>query len=134
MKIYLAFKFTGEEVTQLTEKLNRLSATLRSAGHEVYCSIEDEDFFHANKYSNKDILTHELKHIDTSDVVLAFIETPERSEGMLVEIGYTIGEGKPFILLVKKGIKTTTIHQVAKSVIEFDTVTDLCEKLSKISL
>lgn len=133
MKIYLAFRFTGEDPIKLEEKLKVVTSAIKEGGSDVYCSIEDENYFHENNFQNKDILQHELKKLDESDLLMALIDSSERSEGMLVEIGYILAKNKPFVLLIKRGIKTTTIHQMAKTVIEFDTLEELSEKLKSIN-
>lgn len=39
MKIYLAFKFTGEDPVMLDKELSAIGETLKEAGHEVFCSF-----------------------------------------------------------------------------------------------
>ena len=48
---------------------------------------------------------------------------------MLIEIGYAIGTGKPFALAIKKGAKTTYLTEIAKPVVFFEDIDDLCTQL-----
>jgi nucleoside 2-deoxyribosyltransferase len=131
MKIFLSYRFTGEDPVELQKNLSAIIQTLRGGGYEVYCSIEDEAWFREKKHTNKEIMEHAFKIIDECDLLLAYIKSDEKSEGMLVEIGYFIGKGKPFALALKRGVKTTSIAEMAKPLIEFDALEDLCEKLSQ---
>lgn len=132
--IYLCYRFTGEDINELMETLGKILSSLRSVGHTVYCSIEDEKWFKENHKTNKEILNHALERLDKSDVILAFVRSDQKSEGMLLEIGYMIAKGKSFALALKREIKTTFLAELANPLIEFDSVDDLCDKLIKVNL
>ncbi len=129
MKIFLSYRFTGEDPIELKDSLGKIVSVLRSSNHEVYCSLEDEDWFRAQKRTNKEIMEHAFAQLDNADLLLAYVKSDEKSEGMLLEIGYFVGKGKPFALALKNGVKTTSIKEMANPLIEFDTVDELCEKL-----
>jgi len=132
--IYLCYRFTGEDINELTETLGKILSSLRSIGLTVHCSIEDEKWFRENHKTNKEILSHALEQLDKSDVILAFVRSDQKSEGMLLEIGYMMAKGKSFALALKRGTKTTFLAELAKPLIEFDSVDDLCDKLTKVNL
>lgn len=131
MKIILAFRYTGEDPAELKVTMGAIASSLRSLGHEVYCSIEDDDDFKSEKKSNKDIMLHTYAMCDWADMLFAFIRSNEKSEGMLMEIGYMHGKGKPVALARKRGVYTTSIHEMAEPFIEFDEVEDLLESISR---
>ncbi len=132
-KFFLSYKFTGEDITELIETLSKILATLRTLGHKVYCSIEDEKSFQENLKTNKKILHHTLNHLDDSDLIFAFVRSEQKSEGMLLEIGYALAKEKPFVLAIQNGIKTTFLTEIANTLIEFESVNDLCEKLKEVN-
>ena len=129
MKILLAYRFTGEDPVELKETLGRMTAVLRRLGHTVYCSIEDEDSFKGGKQTNKQIMEHAFREVDKVDMVFAFIRSNEKSEGMLMEVGYAFGQKKRVGLALKRGCFTTSLHEMADPFVEFDTVDELCDKL-----
>jgi nucleoside 2-deoxyribosyltransferase len=131
MKLFLSYRFTGEDPVELNISLSAIISVLRTAGHEVYCSIEDESWFQEQKRTNREIMEHAFSKLDESDAILAYIKSDEKSEGMLVEIGYAIAKGKRLILAVKQGVKTTSISQMASPCLQFDTIDDLILKLQK---
>lgn len=132
--IFLSYRFTGEDINELTETLGKILAALRSVGHAVYCSIEDEKWFRENYRTNKEILKHALERLDKSDVILAFVKSDQKSEGMLLEVGYMMAKSKSFLLALKRGTKTTFLAELAEPLIEFDSIDELCDKLTKINL
>lgn len=132
--IFLSYRFTGEDTNELTETLGKILSALRSVGHTVYCSIEDEKWFRENNRTNKEILAHALERLDKSDVILAFVKSDQKSEGMLIEVGYMLAKDKTFALALKRGIKTTFLAEIADPFIEFDSIGDLCDKLTKVNL
>jgi nucleoside 2-deoxyribosyltransferase len=131
-KIFLSHRFTGEDINDLRETLGKITSTLRTEGHEVYCSIEDTAWFQEQKHTNKEIMEHAFRKLDESEAIIAFIRSPERSEGMLMEIGYSLAKGKSFILAIKKDLKTMAIGEMANPLIEFETVEELCKKLKTV--
>lgn len=132
--IFLSYRFTGEDINELTETLGKILAALRSVGHTVYCSIEDEKWFRENNRTNKEILKHALERLDKSDIILAFVKSDQKSEGMLLEIGYMMAKGRSFALALKRETKTTFLAELAEPLIEFDSIDDLCDKLTKVNL
>jgi nucleoside 2-deoxyribosyltransferase len=131
-KIFLSHRFTGEDINDLRETLGKITSALRAEGHEVYCSIEDTTWFQEQKHTNKEIMEHAFRKLDESDIIIAFIRSPERSEGMLMEIGYALAKEKPFALALKTGLKTMAIGEIANPLIEFERTEDLCEKLKTV--
>lgn len=132
MKIFLSYRFTGEDPVELKENLGKILNSLRANNHDVYCSIEDEAWFQEKKHTNKDIIEHAFKKLDEVDMVLVYIKSVEKSEGMLIEIGYALSKGKKIALAINSGINTTFVRQIADPVIEFDSLDRLCEKLKTL--
>jgi len=128
---FLSYKFTGEDINLIKEKLEKILPILRLNGNSVYCSFEDQDFFKKNNFDSKKILEHALKKLDDCEKGLILLDSDQKSEGMLLEIGYMVAKEKPFILAKRNGIKTTFLEKIAEDVINFDSVEELCNKLNK---
>ncbi|MDP2599006.1 MAG: nucleoside 2-deoxyribosyltransferase [Candidatus Liptonbacteria bacterium] len=119
MKFFISYRFTGEDLRKLKPLLGSMQEALTTAGHKNYCSFEWQSHFVKNNFSNAQILRHSLNELDNSDVLLAFINSPEKSEGMLLEIGYALAKKKRLYVLIRKGVKTTFVLEMADKVIEF---------------
>jgi len=133
MKIYLAYKFTGEKRTVLKSDLNAIIRTLESAGHTVFCAFQQETLFQQHHYSAKQIMDSSLPHLRAADILLAYIKSPEKSEGMLLEIGYAYALKKPIYVALKQGIVTHFITAMAAQVIKFTSHKNLQTQLSSLS-
>ncbi len=131
MKIFLSYRFTGEDPIILEQTLSQIKNALEHVGHQVFCSFWEEQRFRDGNFSNKQILEYALKELDSSDVYFAFVKSAEKSEGMLLEAGYALANKKPMWVAVKKGVKTTFLTELADKRIEFETLDDLSQKLSK---
>lgn len=134
MEIYLAYRFTGEDYKTLQKTLAGICDALTKAGYEVYCSINDDDFFRQNNYSTRQILDHELVELSKADRILAFIDSDNRSEGLLIELGYALAKGKPIILAVRKGVNIHTSSALADQLIEFDNYEHLNQLIGQLEL
>ncbi len=134
MKIYLAYRYTREDHDELRKTLHQLCPAIEKAGHTCYCCLDDQKHFLKNNYTHQQILEHALHELDKSDTLLAYIKGAEKSEGMLLEIGYALAKKKRFILAVKKGVRTTFLHEIAHQVIEWETMEELIEKLKKLKV
>jgi nucleoside 2-deoxyribosyltransferase len=132
MKVFLSYRFTGEDPKVLKETIQRICNSLEKAGHSHFCSLWKGDFFNENKYTNKQILHHALKELDNSDIYLAFIKSGDKSEGMLIEAGYALAKGKKFYLAIRKGVYTTFMREIADKIIEFEDLEGLCCELNKL--
>jgi len=132
MKIALSYKFTGEDYSKLKEFLDEVCNSLKKAGHQPFGTYTKKEEFDKNKTSLKKIMLTALEFIDNSDCHLVIINNQEKSEGMLLEIGYSYAKKKRIIICIKKGIKTTWIKELINEIIEYETIEDLSEKLQKI--
>ena len=132
MRVFLSYRFTGEDPKILNEILHSICNSLEKAKHNNFCSFWSEDLYKKNKFTNKQILKHALDELEKSDVYLAFVKSEEKSEGMLLEAGYALAKKKKIYLAIKKGIRTTFLREIADKVIDFENLDELYEKLGKL--
>lgn len=125
-KIFITYKFTGETREELERTVGDLTRFLKSKGHNVYCTLSDNNI----QAQSKDVLfNYAFKEIDKSEVVMIFLKSDEKSEGMLMEIGYAMAKNKRIVLLVKKEVKKTHIRNLIKEQYEFSDMAELYNKL-----
>ena len=132
MKIYIAYKFAGENQEELIRTLKEISDILEEKGHKVYYASKEEDLFTKKKFTFKQILNHALKELDNSDAILVFVKSNEKSEGMLLEVGYALSKKKKIILAIKQGVNLPFTEDIADRTIEFTDINYLKEKLGEI--
>ncbi|MDD5700007.1 MAG: hypothetical protein PHH00_02325 [Candidatus Nanoarchaeia archaeon] len=131
MKYYIAYRFTGEDPKELEKILGDICSSLNKIGHTNYCSFFDPSM---GNIGNKNVIIKAFRELDKSDALFVFIKSEEKSEGMLIEIGYALSKKKKIILLIKKGVKTTFVREIADRVIEFNDFDDLRNKLGELEI
>ncbi|MBU3897294.1 MAG: hypothetical protein KJ697_05205 [Nanoarchaeota archaeon] len=133
MKIFLIYRFTGEEIVKLEKICNKIIASLEKAKHICFCSLSKEKYYKKNKFTRKQSYLDTMKEIDNYEAVLVFIKSNKKNEEILVEVGYAVAKGKKIFLAIKNGVRSELIEQISDKIIKFDTVEDLCKKLSKLN-
>jgi len=133
-RVFISYKFTGEDKEKLNKTILGLYDSLDKAGHVYYSTILDSDQFVSEKWSGKQIMQKAFKEIDCSDVILFFVKSPEISQGMLVELGYALAKKKKLVLAIGSQIKESIFRRQIREVIEFKDLEDLFNQLSKLKL
>ena len=128
MKIQLAYKMTGENREEVIGMLKKIKEVLEGRGLEVYVP----ELSPARPDSKKELYLDTLEKLNGADVLLAIIKSNEKSEGMLMEIGYAMGKGKKIIAAVCDCVKDTHLRELVNLVVEFDGVDDLYGKLKGV--
>jgi len=137
-KVFIAYRYTGEPEEKLTEMVVRLKVSLASVGLEAICSFESEDDFRKAEMNPGNIVEYMCRKLSEMDYLLAVVKTDEKSEGMLMEVGYRNAlkdykiKHPLFILAVKRGVYTH-MRFMADVVLEFEDLDDLCVKISHLS-
>jgi len=133
-RVFISYRFTGEEPKELKKTLLQIHETVEKAGHEHYSTIFDSEQFADKRWSGKQIMEKAFNEIDKSDLVLFFVKSPEVSQGMLVELGYTLAKNKRVILAIQKEIRDSIFRRHIDEVIEFEDLEELKNKLTGLSL
>ncbi len=133
-KIFISYKHTGEKPETLQKTVGFVCKALAKEGHDVYCSLNDENLFREKNFSVKEILNHALLKLKKSDLVFAFVNSKDRSEGQLIELGYAYSKNTPIILAAKKGTCVHTSKSIAHKYFEFNSLKDLADKITAIKL
>lgn len=79
-------------------------------------------------------MEHAFKEIENSDALLIIIRNENKSEGMLMEVGYALSKKKRILLLIEENVKDTYLRELADDVVEFNDVDGLCDKLKKLKI
>ncbi len=134
MKAFIAYRFSGENITKVMPLLMAVRDSLKKKGVESYCTLFDEERFRNNGMSAKEIMSHAFSIIDDSDFLFVLQRSEEKSEGMLMEVGYCIAENKPIIVATKSRIYNTYLPQLATIAFEWSGIEDLSEKIGQLNL
>lgn len=132
MKLYIAYRFSGRDKDELKNSLTSVSKVLTGTGHETFIFCRDEQNWGEKEMLPEEIFAKALKHIEESDGLLAWQNSPEKSEGLLLEVGFAKGLGKRIIVAVKKDVPATFLRCVADEVVEYESDEKLLELLTEI--
>ncbi len=133
-KIFISYKFTDEVLSELQENMAKISKSFRDKGHSIFCSIESEEMYQKNKYTVAQMMSHALSELSNSDAMFVYNSSDQRSEGMLIEMGYALAKNKPIILAAKKGININSSKGIATTLVEFDSLEDLLIQIKDIKI
>ena len=131
-RVFIAYRFTGEDPVEIKKIISQIGEVLESTGYSFYCAIFDSDQFENENWSGKKILGKVFKEIDNSDLVLFFVNSSKISQGMLVELGFSLAKNKEIILAIKKDITDSIFRRQIENVLEFENLDDLKKQLTKI--
>lgn len=100
MKVFISYNFLSNDKSVLKEKLTKISNLLENLGHTTFIHWRDkQNWENTNSgFSPKKIITNAFESIDGCDVLIAFTETTNKSQGMLLELGYAFAKEKKVIL------------------------------------
>lgn len=125
MKCFLSYRHTGENPRKLSQLLDPIVSTLKKQGHHVICTFFDEHNTLGTTAPPKDMMAQALRLIDTVDVLLVLQDSPERSEGMLMEVGYCIAKNIPVIVATRSTVSGTYLPSMADAATRYDSIEDL---------
>jgi len=129
MRIYIAYKFLGSDKDILKSTLTNLSSMIEDCGHQPFIFYRDNQKWGTVKTPENLIMSQAFDEIEKSDAFFAFVESEEKSEGMLLEAGYAKAKHKKIILAIKKDINLRFLISITDEIIEFDTMNDLKKKI-----
>ncbi|MFH1358805.1 MAG: nucleoside 2-deoxyribosyltransferase [archaeon] len=130
MKIQLAYKMTGENREEVIEMLKEIKSILEEKSNEVYVPELNPD----RPKTKKELYLDTLRKLDSADVLLAIIKSDDKSEGMLMEIGYAMGKDKKVVTAIWDCVKQTHLRELANQVIEFNNIDNLYKKLKEVDI
>jgi len=124
MKVYIAYKFSNEESSELREKLENLDEIVKSLGFETFIFQRDVKNWDSGVLDSKIVVEKAVEELKKCDVLVCFIDGNEKSEGLLLECGYFKGLGKKVVLVVKKDVRYVLLREFVDDVIEFEDMND----------
>ena len=131
MKIYIAYRFSGQDKDELKNSLSKISKVLTDAGHETFIFFRDEQNWGETTMPPKEIILSAFRHVESNDCLLAIQNSAEKSEGLLLEVGYAKGLGKQIVLAIKQDVSAVFLRGVADKIIEYNSDEELLELLKQ---
>jgi nucleoside 2-deoxyribosyltransferase len=130
MKMFIAYRHTGEKTKDLEDLLGNVRAALSEAGVNVYCAFFEEAEFQSRSLAAHQIMDHAFSLIDGSDMLFVIQTSKNKSEGMLMEVGYCIAKKIPIVVAVKSDVKQTYLPDMANTSFRWKDPEDLKRQIA----
>jgi len=144
MKIWLAYRFRGEDLKKLKEQLDAIRAAFQESGHEIFTMIDDIQKWDWDNPAipKTEIIRQEYSLAKTCDIALCIYTSFEPSEGRGWDAGFFAGMGKPTIMAVHNSISDPYIEGLYSenpanknfnlpAIIRYENLKDIVKSLKK---
>lgn len=134
MRLFCSNAYTGQDINEVTNRMQLVVDALDSAEHDPYCPIFDP--YKIELQSAGDIpaiFTYAFENLKTCDGMVAIVVSEKRSEGQLMEIGALLAAKKPLYLFMKDSVNEDSSHlpRLARQKIVWSDEDDLHTKLQE---
>jgi len=102
MKITISYKQTWVPTQELNEKLWKIKEIIENMWHTTFTYFLDTSF---KSQTPKEIIYKAKSEIETSDIIVAFINYPWKSEGMMQELWIAYWLNKQILVLINKKLE-----------------------------
>jgi hypothetical protein len=134
MKIFVAYRYTGEDISKLEKILSKIKNILEKKGNDIFCSLFFNEHFESKKMSTNDVYKFCLEQLISHDLILFFIKSEEKSHGMELELRKAIEHKKKIVVAIQKNLCFSEYRIRASKIIEFDDLPNLFNLLKTIDL
>lgn len=132
MGYFIAYRHTGADPERLNHLLPSARDALQKTGNDIYCTYFDEDEFQRKGHGPKEIMDHAFQKIEEMGGLFVIVDDENKSEGMILEIGFCIAKEIGFIVAKRAGV-TSYLDQLATASFEYDDVEDLVQKIEGVA-
>lgn len=130
MNIAIAYRYTGEDPREVKELLEKVCSSIRSRGHDLFCSIEVEQRFRDEEFTLDQIYDFCRVEFKKRDVIFVLLRSNNKSKGIELELSDANTEQKPVVLATPRHVNL--YRDQAQQIIEYDSLEELCQLLSAL--
>ena len=130
MRFFLSYKYSDLSKDTLNATVQKLVNHIRGFGHNIFCNLEKDDFYHKNNYNTEQIMNDCFSMINRSTRHITFVTSAGLSEGMLIETGYAKKQNNPILLLINKDVYSNSLKAIVDDMIIYNDFDDLLEQLT----
>jgi nucleoside 2-deoxyribosyltransferase len=133
VKAFVSYRHTGADEAEFRPQLEIVRTALREIGVEPFCTFFDVPV-EGERPSPAQFMAEGFRMIDQSDFLFVLQASPERSEGMLMEVGYCLAKQIPVVVAKRAGIGATYLPQMAQCTFEWEDLKVLNRRIQEIDL
>lgn len=134
MRAFVSYRHSGADARETKELLEKVRAVLSGQSVEAANILFDvrKGDFHTRIMPQAKFMQLAFDMIEGSDFVLALQSSEQRSEGMLIEVGYALAKRVPVVVARKVEVKDTYLPTLAQMQISWQDAADLSARLAAV--
>jgi nucleoside 2-deoxyribosyltransferase len=134
MKTFIAYRSKEEDPKTVQPLITSIRDSLQARDIEA-----DSMFFHEAEIINKALTNQQILElafsmINNIDFLFVIQTSDNKSEGMLMEMGYCLAKEIPIILASKEMVRQTYLPEIAEQSFRWDTVENLRKGIASLEL
>ncbi|MBU1032088.1 hypothetical protein KKE03_04195 [Patescibacteria group bacterium] len=133
MKAFIAYRSTGEDPQAVEPVLIAIREAFKGRGIEAYSTFFDEAI-EGKSLGVRQIMEHAFGIIDNADFLFVVQTSDNKSEGMLIEVGYCMAKRVPIIAATKDTVTKTYVPAIASQSFKWSTIEDLARAITDLQL
>lgn len=133
LRAFVAYRHTGEDPAELQPLLEAVCAALAEKDVQASCNFFSEERFQSESLGPRAIMEHAFAQLDGHNILFAVLTSSNKSEGMLMEVGYCWGRSKIVIVAAKAGVTGTYLPNMADYAFVWQDVEDLRRQIANIN-
>lgn len=130
MGYFVAYRHTGAEPERLEAMLPAVRDALIAKGEDVYCTYFDEANFKSEGFGPKQIMEHAFQKIEEQGNLFVVLDDAQKSEGMILEIGYCLAKAIPIVVAKRRSVETY-LDQMAAASFDYTDIPDLTSQIKE---
>ena len=134
MGFFVAYRHTGADPDYLNELLTTVRDAFSDGGHEIYCTFFDTENVRNKGLTPRKTMEHAFFRIEEIGKLFVLIDGPEKSDGQIMEVGFCLAKGIPFVVAKRNSVNNTYIDQMTDNSFGYDDleglkagIKELCE-------
>ncbi len=132
MGYLIAYRHTGSDPVYLNELLPMVRDAFSSGGVETYCTFFDEASFQQMHLAPQEIMAHAFTKIEELGGLFVLVDSEEKSDGQLIEVGYCLAKGIPIVVAKRRSVKNTYIDKMTKRSFEYESLEELASGIKTV--
>jgi nucleoside 2-deoxyribosyltransferase len=129
VKAFVSYRHTGADEAEFRPQLDTVMAALREVGVEPLCTLFDAT---AQQAPPEQFMREAFDMIDGCAFLFVLQSSAERSEGMLMEVGYCLAKRIPIVVASHSGITSTYVPGMAQVTFEWANLEELAAQTSQV--
>ena len=129
MKTLVSFRYSNEDIKSLEPVLSTVINSLEEKGIDAYCTFFHKDL-NNSLLTPKDWMRHAFSIINNVDFLFVVQHSNNKSEGMLMEVGYSLAKHIPIVVAARHGIVDSYLSEMTEHNMQWKSLDDLNKNLS----